>query len=673
MTLVGKLEYNLSHVYTQAPTTSWVDISGYLRWKDGVTVSRGRADEASAVTPATLNLTLDNLDGRFTPGNAGSPLYPNITTPLWLRFTVTDQAALSSVRFTGLADSWVPEVAGPNSDKVVQVAATDVLKRIGRFRQLRSFLHEEILQDTPIAYYPLDDGSGAISFADQSGTLQPPLQVKNIGATGSFDAGGTTGPPGAGETAPNFDPDYSQDGNNPFGKYLQTNLTTPLVIGNGHAYTLEWWMKINDDGNSAESYAVPGFFRRYYGGMGMLDSSIPVNLFGGFYNGPFIINPAPSGGPYVQYGDARLVLQGGSIQSSTIPHAFGGHMTPGVWYHCALTSDGGTTNWSGLFYLNGHLMTYVDGGTLDPPSATVRNITYLALGGFPTLGGSLLSGSVAHAAVYQTCLTKARLMQHYLAGRNGFYGETLRNRLVRILKYAGLGDQSANAAIDTSETVVADQGADTALNLVHALETTEQGMFHVDAAGIPVFANRGHRYTSATLTLIATPGSGNVGPGDLQPILDDQRLVNDVTATTGNAASTRAVDAASVTTNGIYQQSVETVGASPTNADETSRWIINGRSNPLIRIPQITVDITARASIQTAVLAAKLQDQVAFTGLPTGYTIGAMAIEGMRETWSLEKQAITFTVTPNVPAAATYIVGTTGSDELDTSAARLGF
>ncbi|MGD6761348.1 hypothetical protein ACOKM5_20655 [Streptomyces sp. BH097] len=61
-----------------APSTiTWTDITQYVDVKNqGVAITRGASDELSETQPGTATLTLDNSDGRFTPGNSGSPYYP---------------------------------------------------------------------------------------------------------------------------------------------------------------------------------------------------------------------------------------------------------------------------------------------------------------------------------------------------------------------------------------------------------------------------------------------------------------------------------------------------------------------------------------------------------------------------------------------------------------------
>lgn len=678
MTMIGKVEYNTSTTYTQPPVANWVDLSTWLRWNLGVTVTRGRTDEASAVTPSRLTLVLDNVDGRFTPGNTSSPLYPTITVPCWIRFTLVDASlGISSVRFTGLVDSWKPDVAGANSAKVVNVSASDVLQHLSRFRDLRSTLHEEVLQDVPIAFYPMDDGDDALSFADQSGNLQPPLQILSIGATGSISPGGTDGPPATGAKAPNFTPDLVQGVSNlprnGHGKYLLTNLSNGLTVGNGHPYTIEWWMKLNQQAanpsyNNGTLYVFPG--------LTLLESpaSNLSSRYGGIYQTAFGLIP-PDPGAQSMYGDGHMILQlGTSVFGTQPPNGQSGALNPGIWYHFACVSDGGSTTSSAKFFMNGHFMgctgvTYPP-DTLPAPPAGVRDLTYMVLAGLPVFGGDLLDGSVAYAALYESALSQPRLLSHYLAGRNGFHGETLRTRLVRLLNYAGLGDQTANANVEESLVPVIPQGNGKALSLVNQLEVTEQGMFFIDAAGLPAFYNRSHRYVSPLLTLDAT----EIANADLQPILDDQRLLNDVTTTTGLGTKSRATDGASILTKGYYQRDVATVAASPTNGDETSRWIINGRSQALLRWPSIRVDLLTQPTIRAAVLAAKPLDRLTLSNLPAEYVFGTTAIEGWSEAWGVEEQAMVFNVTPNVaPPATVYTIGVAGSDEVDTSSARLGF
>lgn len=70
----------------------WTDISSYVLVRDGVTVTRGRADESSTTAPSRATLTLKNDDGRFSPRNPTSPYYGLLgrNTPLRIAVATTD-------------------------------------------------------------------------------------------------------------------------------------------------------------------------------------------------------------------------------------------------------------------------------------------------------------------------------------------------------------------------------------------------------------------------------------------------------------------------------------------------------------------------------------------------------------------------------------------------------
>ena len=56
----------------------WTDVTPWVEADQGAETVRGRSDEHSTFQPATHRVTLDNTDGRFTPGNAAGAYYPNV-------------------------------------------------------------------------------------------------------------------------------------------------------------------------------------------------------------------------------------------------------------------------------------------------------------------------------------------------------------------------------------------------------------------------------------------------------------------------------------------------------------------------------------------------------------------------------------------------------------------
>lgn len=150
------------------------NITAYVLATDGYQISRGRDDWQAEVTAGELSLTLNNSDGRFTPGSTliASP------TPIVVDRRIRLQEIVNGVtytRFTGYVKSWPvgwPETVATFSK--VQLTATDAQARAER-RPLRAVMIEEIVLDNPIAYYTLAEAAGATSAGDTSGNQNPPM------------------------------------------------------------------------------------------------------------------------------------------------------------------------------------------------------------------------------------------------------------------------------------------------------------------------------------------------------------------------------------------------------------------------------------------------------------------------------------------------------------------
>ena len=66
---------------------AWTDITSYVI-RDGVQVSRGRSSEGSTTSPATMQITLNNRDYRFSPRNTAGAYYPYIGRNTKIRHSV---------------------------------------------------------------------------------------------------------------------------------------------------------------------------------------------------------------------------------------------------------------------------------------------------------------------------------------------------------------------------------------------------------------------------------------------------------------------------------------------------------------------------------------------------------------------------------------------------------
>jgi hypothetical protein len=97
----------------------WTDISADVRYADGITITRGRPDEASTVEPSSCSLTLDNRSGNYSPRNPNGAYYGKLgrNTPIRVLAPTTEVVHLHlqgnglSTLGTGLAYAATPDVA----------------------------------------------------------------------------------------------------------------------------------------------------------------------------------------------------------------------------------------------------------------------------------------------------------------------------------------------------------------------------------------------------------------------------------------------------------------------------------------------------------------------------------------------------------------------------------
>jgi hypothetical protein len=177
------------------------DITDKVLLLNGMTIKRGREDWQGGVTAGELSITLNNADGRFTPGSTilGSPSPIKVDQRIRVKETIN---GVTLNRFTGYVKQW--PVAWPATVptwSTVTITVTDAQPRAER-QPLRSIVEQEILQDSPLAYYTLGEPGGVSSAADSSGSQATPLSVTGAGAALTF--GTAIGPSTDGLTAVQF-------------------------------------------------------------------------------------------------------------------------------------------------------------------------------------------------------------------------------------------------------------------------------------------------------------------------------------------------------------------------------------------------------------------------------------------------------------------------------------
>jgi hypothetical protein len=89
----------------------WTDVTSYVHSRDGIQITRGRADETAKVERSTCRLSIDNRDGRFSPRNPTGEYFGRISRNTPLRVLLTDFGD-SHLAVTGLGTQAVTGGSG---------------------------------------------------------------------------------------------------------------------------------------------------------------------------------------------------------------------------------------------------------------------------------------------------------------------------------------------------------------------------------------------------------------------------------------------------------------------------------------------------------------------------------------------------------------------------------
>lgn len=112
---------------TWTDAIAWSDISAYVR---ALSTDWARSRELNRQPANVLNLTLDNRDGRFSPGNTAGPFAVAGVSKIRPRIAVRVQATWASVTYPiyyGFVTNWQDNLPFVGKDMIATVQATDAL------------------------------------------------------------------------------------------------------------------------------------------------------------------------------------------------------------------------------------------------------------------------------------------------------------------------------------------------------------------------------------------------------------------------------------------------------------------------------------------------------------------------------------------------------------------
>ena len=559
-------------VGTPAASRTWTDVTQWVLLDPGVDIDYGRADWRGAADANSVRLTLNNSDGRFTAGLASSPYFPNVKIGRPIRVTAT--LGTASTRLVGFIDEWPVEwPATVGTFATATISATSRLAWLGNGVELKSIIEEEVLLDSPSAYYTLGEPAGSVAANDSSRNNAPRLAMVGTGTAVAF--GSATGPGTDGLTAAQINA----------GKYLLGPIS-PAVPNTG--LTVLCALSVTSaPSDTAPLVTMPCDTNG--GGLWIAPSTANTLNLGGWR--------APSGGPLAVVGVSGSYTVG---QTTVVA--------------VAINADGTVVS------------TYQDGALLGTGtwSPLIPNSTFSSLwvGNIKTLATSSTlvqpNAVIAHLAVVPSELDATHVAAISNSMLTGFAGETPAARLTRYASYAGIA--AAELSLETGmvpDLAHIDITGKTAVDCMRIVEATEEGVLFDAQDGTLTFHARNHRYSAASAFTLAVPvGQVDVG---ISPRLDRSAMRNDVSAqSTDGKASARAINQASISDYGPQRESLD---LATTNAEEPfqhASWIVGQYGTPRPRVPQLGVKLSnVPTATAQAILAAGIGTRFTVTGMPT--------------------------------------------------------
>lgn len=458
-----------------SPAPVWVDCSRYLLAIDG---SSGRQQDRDAFEPAAYTITLNNSGGEFHPLNTASPFWPNVVPMRLCRFRATSPVAGNVV--TLFIEDWAPVFDYPETGTVT-VTATDAMAWLATLDMPADAYTGDVLVDAPALWYRLDQAAGETITIDSSGNARDGQYANTTVVPGLV-------PQLAGTTARRF-----VSGN------------SDAVVANGYSVSgtvqsVELWVTLPPSFTTA-GMVVPLTLRGNYGQRSTFN---------------IVVDTDGSTNRLVLHADEDLIGAHGNAFANVAAYM-------GTTVHLVVTRNGATVN----MYANGVALavTVNDFGLSTASTFGIGTVaggffaqSFGAIGQAPFFpaGVTVAPGgwTIAHAIIYPTELSAARVLSHYLAGTTGWAGDDTGTRVGRILTLFGWPTAARVIGVGATILGAATWDANTkAMDYLRLVETTEQGRLYVDQDGSVVF--RARWWTISDPLSTVSQGTFGDGPADL--------------------------------------------------------------------------------------------------------------------------------------------------------------
>lgn len=547
-------------------TLTWTDISAYVKRSAGIDFSRGWDTEAAEPLAGRLTFTVNNDDGRFTPGETGA--FGEVRNRLPVRVSRSGVGVL----WTGLVESWrVTWENGVRSQ--VQVTAVDRWAAIRRLTFDGKFVERVVVDQGPTDFWTLTADKTTQDRAEP--TIGSNLLATKIAGSRALLAPDQANPQTWRTATPDEVPTV--------GAATYSEIYPATFIA-GEASLLP-------TGAASVAFSASGWVRE--GRIGL--------------NAPTIL-PTDAVALQVWSGTAYLSLArtaGAGAENYKTAAAGSG------WHHVALTCS---VNGSGACTLN----FYLDG-------ASIGTDTTWATGGWTVATpwvrfDALSGGAVAYAALWDRALTGAEVLAQYQAGTTaGVAGETADVRAARLLTYAVAVPTLTTTGTFTATMSVQDLAGKSLGDALMECAAAEGGTLHMGTDGWPVLTSRSWRTGAA----LAFSISAHALSSDVSWTLDDQQLCNSASvermAGDASAGTVSARNDASIATYGEQSASLQLWLHTDAQAIERANAEANMFAVAMPRSADLSVDVlTRQATIPAAtVLGAQIGDRVEVTDMPS--------------------------------------------------------
>lgn len=522
----------------------------------------------------------------FTTQAGGTTSFSDSAGRPW---TVTSPAEVTDrrVRFLGHVDEWAPTwpygdrsaTGGAQPESRVHVAASGMFRRMSQgAKSLQSTLYRRItspqMAANVIAYWPFEDGPEA------SAAASPIPGVRPLGVSPSVE----------------------------FGRDDTLPASMPLAQASGGA-GLGWSGTVPRA--PAGAWRVDLFVR------------IPTPATSPAWTPLFVVNSVGTIRQWIlAVNDINIRLQGKNAAGAMpVSSTAGSPPDLSVWHSVSLrvNQSGGNVQWGVEWIPLGGPVGFFFADTTPGQAGRVTSVAnlYVAPSGGVSFG---------HLIV-----TRGLELFWLIGADTAFAGETADQRISRLCTEEGMpllvhGMRGASEPVGPQRPVPL-------LDLLQEAASADMGLLYErrDAPGLEYRTRRSFRNQPAALALDA--GAGDI-VNPFEPILDDQRLRNDVTVSRDGGSSARVVDQTSVDREGRYDEQVTVSVASDLQLEDQAAWRLHLGTWPGMRYPTLTTDLVVAPQLVDEWLAVDLGDRVRASNLPPQHPADAvdLLVEGYAET-----------------------------------------